>query len=133
MQMFEVRAKCGHVGKNLYTEKAFAIKAENAKEAAAIARWIPRVKHHHSDAILSVVAIEIDRFNEIIESNNTDPYFTCHSIQEQRQYEIDVFAENCKESRIKEREDSYAERPIYYGKEKIRNPKKYLQHYAMEA
>ena len=51
MKMYEVCAKCGHVGRDFYTEKIFAVKAKNAKEAAQFARFIPRVKHHHPDAM----------------------------------------------------------------------------------
>ena len=50
---FEVIVKCGHVGHGKYIVKKLAILAESAKQAAKIARYIPRVKHHKKDAILS--------------------------------------------------------------------------------
>ena len=52
MKLFEVEAKCGHVGRKYFTLKVFPVKANSRKEAAAIVRNIPRVKHHHKDAIL---------------------------------------------------------------------------------
>ena len=57
--LFEVQAKCGHVGKNMYTLKTFAVNTSSRAEAAALVRNLPRVKHHHRDAILRVA--EIDR------------------------------------------------------------------------
>ena len=52
MGMYEVCAKCGHVGRYNYVDKIFAVKASSGKEAAAKVRNFPRVKHDHKDAIL---------------------------------------------------------------------------------
>ena len=130
MKMFEVKAKCGHVGRKYYALKTFAILAENGKEAAEIARNIPRVKHHHKDAIIDVKEVEYDRYLKIIEANNEDPYFKCRSIQEQRNYMIDdIYPE--------ERDDAYNEpyrsnKQVYVGKAVVRKPKKYIKNHYFE-
>lgn len=80
---YEVIAKCGHVGKKHYVPVKFAVEAESGKEAAKIVRQFPRVKHGHKDAILNVNKIDYERFLEIVEMNNNDPYLKCHSRQEQ--------------------------------------------------
>ena len=54
---------------NNYIIKTFAICAENGREAASRARWMPRVKHHAKDAILSVKEIDEFEYDEIIEIN----------------------------------------------------------------
>lgn len=130
MQMYEVRAKCGHVGKNNYVEKIFAIKAPSGKDAAAFARSIPRVKHHHNDAIRSVELIDDVRFNEILEMNANDPYFTCRNIQEQRVVcDLQIFSEDEPEDSLA-CEKEYATR--YYKKQILRHPKKYINNYLSE-
>lgn len=80
---FEVIAKCGHVGKRFYIPIKFAVAAENSKEAAKIARSIPRVKHDHKDAILSVKKISYQEYVQLEEENDKDLYLKCHSKQEQ--------------------------------------------------
>ena len=80
---YRVVAKCGHVGINQYVPIAFGIIAENGKDAARIARKMPRVKHDHKDAILSVEEISKKIYEEIRKINANDPYLRCHSIQEQ--------------------------------------------------
>lgn len=103
---FEVIAKCGHVGRNRYVPIKFAIEAKNGKEAAKIARQIPRVKHHQKYAILSVNRIDYDRYQEIRIANNNDPYLKCHSKQEQNLIEnfderiiVDLHNQKTKENR----------------------------------
>ena len=132
MKMYEVCVKCGHVGRDFYTEKIFAVRAEDAKEAARIARFIPRVKHHHTDAIRYVNKIDEERYYEIIENNDKDPYFSCHNVQEQRRIETLVFPEEKRERQIKADEETPMKKPIYNGKQIIRNPHKYIRHYAAE-
>jgi hypothetical protein len=51
---FIVTAKCGHVRRANFIAIDFPVVASNGKEAAAIARQLPRVKHDHKDAILGV-------------------------------------------------------------------------------
>ena len=84
MGMYEVCAKCGHVGRNNYVDKIFAVEASNGKEAAAKVRSFPRVKHDHKDAIRYVESIDATRYAEIVSGNHLDPFFLCHNVQEQR-------------------------------------------------
>ena len=84
MRYFKVTAKCGHVGKNRYFPAAFYITAENGREAAKVARVMPRVKHDHKDTILSVSEIDVDSYILGKESSMSNPYWLCKNIQEQR-------------------------------------------------
>ncbi len=84
VNFYEVVAKCGHVGRSCYIPITFGIEAENGKEAAWKARYMPRVKHDHKDAILSVREIEEDRYLEINETYLEDLYSNCKSKYEQK-------------------------------------------------
>ena len=84
MRFYKVEAKCGHVGKNWYFPAAFYITAENGREAAKVARVMPRVKHDHKDAILSVSEIDVDSYVRGKETTLDNPYWFCKNIQEQR-------------------------------------------------
>ena len=85
VNFFEVQTKCGHVGgRSKYIIKSHYIVAESRKEAALKARYLPRVKHDHKDAILSVVEITAEEYAIGKYNNSLDPYFTCTSQQEQR-------------------------------------------------
>lgn len=128
MNFYEVKAKCGHVGRKNYLIKSFAVKAESAKIAASIVRNIPRVKHHHKDAIRQVIEITESRFHEINEFNRNDPYFCCACIQEQKLYDIGEILEE-EESELDYREREEIRKPIYIGKKLLRKPKKYLRGY----
>lgn len=126
---FEVLAKCGHVGRKHYILKRFAIRAESAKEAARITRNIPRVKHHHKDAIRSVTAVTPERFAEIVRENSADPFFCCHSVQDQRMYEeSEIFTED-EFSEPEERglpaRRGNGDKRFYCGKRLVRNPRKF--------
>lgn len=127
--LFEVQAKCGHVGKNMYTLKTFAVNASSRAEAAALVRNLPRVKHHHRDAILRVAEIDRKRYYEIQCLNQQDPYFQCHSIQEQRRLctALTVFEERKEDTRHK-KVSSLQGKPIFDRKQRIRNAKKYMRH-----
>lgn len=94
-RFFEVVAKCGHVGRNFYVLKTFALSASSRKDAAEKARSLPRVKHHYKDAIRSVSEISYERFSEICRENDNDPYLHCTSIQEQRDLcsDMEIFPE----------------------------------------
>lgn len=128
MSFYEVKAKCGHVGRNNYIIKSFAVTAESAKDAASIVRNMPRVKHHHKDAIRQVIKITASRFHEINKLNSEDPYFLCSCIQEQKLYDIgEVFEEEGSAFGYREREE--IKKPIYIGKKLLRKPKKYLRGY----
>lgn len=132
MSMYEVCAKCGHVGRNYYVEKTFAVRAENAKKAAEAVRWFPRVKHHHKDAIRYVNEIDSDRYDEILRVNQTDQYFVCQNIQEQRMYvEENIFAESYVS--YDNKSDTIEKHEFYDGKTKIRNPKRYINYYREDA
>ena len=80
---FKVVAKCGHLGKKKYVPITFAVKARDGKEAAEKARWIPRVKHQHQDAILDCEKITYEEFVEINKKNNEDGYLQCKNVQQQ--------------------------------------------------
>jgi hypothetical protein len=59
---FVVEAKCGHVGRDRYIPVCFPVRARNASVAAYHVRKKPGVKHHHSDAILSVREVDYIEF-----------------------------------------------------------------------
>ena len=82
---FAVETKCGHVGKDKCIYIWFAVKAENAKEAAAKAREFKRVKHHHKDVIRKVKEISFFAYKQLLSKNDNDPYLKCKNIQQQRQ------------------------------------------------
>ena len=123
MKVFKVTAKCGHVGRSYYVIKSFPIQAPNGKEAAKIARSLPRVKHHHKDAIISVEEITLTDYYLLVQKNNNDPYFSCQCVQDQRRYEEIVYSESYEEERSYEA----PHKTIYYGKEILRNPKKFMR------
>jgi len=129
--LYEVCAKCGHVGRKYYVEKVFAVIANSKKEAAKIARAIPRVKHDHKDAIIYVKEISKERYDEIIATNDADLYFRCKNKQEQRMIgDIDKIKEP---GWLHEDEDTESEyngnKKFYNGKSAIRHPKKYFNNY----
>lgn len=83
-RFYAVTAKCGHVGRHQYYEGTFYERANDAKEAAAIVRNRPRVKHDHKDAILWVEEISYDEFKAGQESFKKNPYHRCESKWQQR-------------------------------------------------
>lgn len=84
---FSVETKCGHVGKLNCVWIKFAISAESAKEAAAIARQKGRAKHHHKNTIKEVVEISIEDFYKLKARNDLDPYLHAKNHREQLQIE----------------------------------------------
>ena len=82
---FSVKAKCGPVGRMNCVWVDFAVVAENAKEAAKIARNLGRVKHQHKDSIASVKELSLEDYIELREQNFNDPFLHCNSKQEQQQ------------------------------------------------
>ena len=124
-----VTCKCGHVGgQNHYILINFPIKATSKKEAACIARWIPRCKHHHKDCIRDVNEISYIEFEELMKRNNNDPYLLCKNIQEQRVYDLTeriCFEEN-------KVEDIEEKRFSKIGKHLVRNKKKYFKFHNRE-
>lgn len=84
---FKVTCKCGHVGAKHYIKISFPVIAATGKGAAEIARYIPRVKHDHKDAILECKEITFTEFEELQEINRHDPYLCCECKQEQEMIE----------------------------------------------
>ena len=127
---YEVEAKCGHVGKSRYILKSFPVEAHSAAEAASKVRFSPRVKHHHPDAIRQVQVIDAPRYWELVAVHKADPYFACHSIQEQRRLcpNLDLLPEAQASLDTVSKRDA-CRRNVYVGKKKIRNPKKYINYY----
>ena len=87
---YAVTVKLGHVGRNNYIIKTIAVKAESGKEAAKIARWTGRVKHHAKDAIINVVKINDNQYRTLKNEMMNDPFFHCSNIQEQRSKCINI-------------------------------------------
>ena len=97
MNFYEVKAKCGHVGKKYYYEGTFYEVAEDGKQAASNARIRPRVKHNHPDAILSVKKITLEEYLYGKQQKNEEIYFKCENVQDQnifwKEIENKVFPE----------------------------------------
>lgn len=129
--MYEVCAKCGHVGRKYYVEKVFAVIAKSKKDAARIARSIPRVKHDHKDAIIYVREIDEARYNEIREINESDLYFQCHNVQEQRMLgDIEKIKEPGWRHEDEDKSRGYGcNKKYYHGKTTVRKPKKYFTNF----
>lgn len=90
MAYFKVTAKFGHCGRNNYYEGIVYIHANNAKEAANLVRWTPRIKHHHKDAILSVEQTDYVLYLQeqvLLKSNR---YFSCTSVQDKKKINIEM-------------------------------------------
>ena len=86
VKYFAVEAKCGHVRRMNCIIIKFPIIAESRKDAAKIARKMPRVKHNHKDAILSVKQISKDEYLSLKKINSSDCYLRCESKQDQKFY-----------------------------------------------
>lgn len=99
-----VEAKCGHVGKDKYILIKFPIKASSKKEAATKARLLPRVKHHHKDAIRDVREVDYDAFASQIEENKYNTYLNVSNIQEQREYYSDYYLDREEEQKLEKKE-----------------------------
>ena len=124
---YSVTAKCGHVGKRYFIPIEFAIRAESAKEAARIARDMPRVKHNHKDAIQSVREISREEYIDLRQRNDSDPYLNCKSIQEQRLNEA-IYDRLVEEDQEEERNrEGRADTVYYIGKKPIRHVKSFLR------
>ncbi len=126
-------AKCGHVGNRRYLPKTFAVRAQSSREAALIARNTPRVKHHNKYAVLSVEPISLEEYRALKQKNRHDPYFHCHSVQDQRELLFDieeqVVDERYKNDELLDSDESENSRRMFNGKVSIRNPKHYIKCY----
>jgi hypothetical protein len=89
---YAVTCKCGHVGRHRYMPITFPVVADSKKDAARIARDIPRVKHDHKDAILGVKQISLEEFQDLQTINNNDPYLKMKSKYQQKEY-LDLIEE----------------------------------------
>ena len=129
LEMFEAVCKCGHVGKSHYVIISFPLMAPSRKDAARIARGIPRVKHDYQDAILNVFKIDKKRYFELVEINNNDPYLRCTCIQDQNMIDLSdrLMDENRADYRLPRKEEN--KKTFYCNKQKIRNQKKYMTRY----
>ena len=83
-KFYEVIAKCGHVGRGNYVEGVFYVRAFSGSDAATQVRMMPRVKHDHKDAIISVREISRKDFDFGQRQKNQNPYYSCANVQEQR-------------------------------------------------
>jgi len=83
-KFFAVRVKCGHVGRDHYVERTYYVGAPDAKQAATLAKELPRVKRDHKDAILSVEEVTHEEFREGRARNAEDPYLAARNPQEVR-------------------------------------------------
>ena len=94
--MYAVKCKCGYVGRHRYMPIEFPVIAKSKKEAAKIARDIPRVKHDHKDAILGVRQLSEREYQKLIEENNNNPYLKIKSKYQQKEIDdyIDEYAED---------------------------------------
>lgn len=101
MNLYLVTVKCGHVGRDHYMPITFPIKAESGRDAARIARMLPRVKHHHKDAVLDCKEATLDEYCIQILINENDPYLKVKNKQEQKELIKDL-AERIKEDHHQE-------------------------------
>ncbi len=85
-RFYKVVCMCGHVGKRRYIPIAFAIKAKDGKNAAKIARGLPRVKCQRRDAVLSCEEISEEQYRELRRINKEDPYLSCGNVQDQMEH-----------------------------------------------
>lgn len=84
-KLYNVTCKCGHVGgPKWFIRKTFPIRARDGKEASAIARDMPRVKHGKKDAILNCVEIDSETYKIQQSINKNDPYLKCENPQDQK-------------------------------------------------
>ena len=131
MRYYEVTAKCGHVGRGYYIPIGFAVRAETASEAATVTRTMPRVKHDHKDAILSVREVDVFEYDDLQEVNRYDPYLQCRSRREQMM-EYDAIYNRLVEERRNSVwcEKELSEKAVYDGKKRIRNVRRYARELA---
>ena len=128
---YAVCCKCGHTGsRRTYIPIEFGVIASSGKEAAFVGRMMPRCKHNHKDCVLSVRKISLDEYILIIKRNNNDPYLNCHSIQEQRQYDLSdrfVSDSHFKDNRRYNKDHEERKSNVFYGKNRIKKPRKFIR------
>lgn len=127
MKCYEVLCKCGHVGRQHYIPIAFPIIAISKKEAAEIARKLPRVKHHHKDVILEVNEITYEEYEILLEKNRNDEYLQCHNIQEQNQLNLSARLVEDPHYQTEVLFTTLDNKIKVYKKQKVKNPKKFFK------
>lgn len=131
---YAVKCKCGHVGRDCYIPIEFAVIASSKKEAAEIGRNIPRCKHHHKDCILNVRELSYQEYIKLNKDNANDPYLHCKSIQEQSLFDLSdrLVADPHYRDENSRKEKEVQKHTIFQGKERIRNPKKFVKLYELK-
>ena len=129
---YAVTVKCGHVGQRFFVVKTLPTQAKNGKEAAKLARQIPRVKHDRADAILSVQKISASEYWNLQDCVADDIYFHVNNKQDQTRLLPDLLSQVEEEPVLKSwkhiaREPS--RHLIYDAKIKIRNVRNYYRLY----
>jgi len=127
---FIVETRCGHTdaGRGTYVVIPFAIQAENAREAAACARWMPRALHHKKQCVERVVPIDLEGYRSQRAANLDNPYLACRNVQDWRHLGIDIpiFREDTQDDTY-----SYAEqerrKPLTYHKHNIKNVRSFAR------
>jgi hypothetical protein len=71
------------VRRNKYILIDFPIKALTKKEAAVIAKWTPRVKHHHKDYLRGIREVDHNEYLKQISINKNDLYLKAKNSSEQ--------------------------------------------------
>jgi hypothetical protein len=129
IRYFAVKTKCGHVGKAYYIPIDFAIRANDAKEAAEFARHIKRAKHDHKDCVLGVKEINYQQYLELREKNSKDPYLNCKNKQEQNMLDLSdrLVPDPHYKKEVERKGKCQNQNRTYYKKEEIRNPHKYYK------
>ena len=131
-KFYSVKCKCGHTGSRMYYIAIdFPVKADNGRDAATIARQMPRCKHNHKDCVLEVKEISFKDYKELYKKNGNDPYFKCNSIQEQKRHNLsDRLIEDPHYFELREKEErEEPKKQRFFGKTKIRNPKRFVRNY----
>ena len=92
---------------------------------------MPRVKHDHRDAILSVREVDIFEYDGLKEVNRCDPYLQCRSRREQMTEYDAIYNRLMEESRNGVYcEKELSEKAVYDGKKRIRNVRRYARELA---
>lgn len=128
---YKVTCKCGHTGsKKTYIPITFPVVAINGKEAASIARMIPRCKHNHKYCVLNVEECSYSEYILQEKVNSENPYLKCKCIQDQKLLNLDdLFVEDPHAYKV-EKELKFEDgihKSYFYGKERIRKPKQYMK------
>ena len=126
-----VQAKCGHVGRKHFIPVVFALRSfsDSARDAAEIARWLPRVKHRQKDAIMNVKPLSFEDYRNLKNQNNQDPFLHCKNVQELRCiYDLELRIESDERPDAEDAcPEGKTQKLFYDHKTKIRNPKSYLR------